>query len=309
MRKKAFANAGKKPVNKAFTRAKKKRLKQGAAPIKVIIAVLAAVVLVVAGIIFAVYSAGYRYDTVKFSDVVTAEKYTIVFVGKVDPNGVPISGKLTYKDGLKATVGRTENNIVRVEYSNGWVYEGDFTALHRNGYGTLTMSGGDVYSGNFFYDRMWGNGVYTYGNGDKYTGEFENNKKCGDGVYQFANGNKYVGKFENDLRNGEGVFNYASGDVYEGAFVNDIKNDDNAKMIINTDSGVDVYVGSFVNDRKDGYGTYTFANGDTYEGELRMDYISGHGKYTWVIPKRTSMRQARSGKGSARRPMRISWRT
>jgi hypothetical protein len=271
------------PTPKVLNKHKKKRIKQGAKPIKVIIGVLVAFALIIGGVILGLYSSGHRYDTVKFTDAVTAEKYTIVFIGTVDANGTPVSGTIKYPQGQSATLSRNEDNIIRVEYSGGDVYEGDFKDLHRNGYGTLTMKNGDVYTGNFFYDRMWGKGEYRYSNGDVYTGEFQNNVKSGDGVYSFANGNLYEGKMENDMLNGEGIFKYASGNIYEGNFTNGIKNDDNAKMTIALQNGgFDVYIGEFKNDRRDGMGTYTFACGDTYEGQFSMDCISGHGKYTWV---------------------------
>ena len=261
---------------------KKRRVKQGISPLKLAMIILVTIALIVGTVVLSLFFSGYRYSRSTFEDHVSATTYVITFLGRVDENEIPLTGTLTFSDNTKAKISRNESGVVKVEYPDGSVYEGEFKDMHRNGKGVYTLKNGDVYSGEFFYDRMWGTGEYRFFNGDVYKGTFKNNVKEGRGEYVFANGNRYVGSFSNNMRNGEGVFTYADGSVYEGCYLNDKKNDDNAKMtIVRENKETDIYVGAFVNDVRHGIGTYTFSNGDSYTGEFKANYISGHGVYTW----------------------------
>ena len=160
------AKAKARATRKAFGRHKKKRVKQSISPLTAVIVALVSVAVIIGVVIISMYSAGHRYLTASFEDNVSATSYTVTFLGKVSPEGTPVSGTLTFQDGKKAKIELTENGIIRVEYSDGSVYEGGFKDLHKNGKGTYTMSNGDVYTGEFFYDRMWGEGTYLFANGD-----------------------------------------------------------------------------------------------------------------------------------------------
>ena len=53
-------------------------------------------------------------------------------------------------------------------YSNGNVYDGEWTDGRINGYGTLTYQDGDKYIGQWVEGKMNGQGTYIYQDGDKY---------------------------------------------------------------------------------------------------------------------------------------------
>ena len=245
---------------------------------------------VVVGAVFAVlYFSGTRLLTYK-----TSEHGTIRFIGKVDSDGKPTSGKVYYSDGSKATLtyegdtlefsdgSSVGGRIVRLDYEDGGVYLGEINTLLRDGSGIMKFSGGDVYEGGFEYGLMSGKGVYSYANGDVYTGEFSSGVKNGSGSYTWAEEDgktdSYVGEFKNNLKDGSGKYCYGDGTVYEGEYKNDVKNG-NGKLTFASGA---VYEGEFKNDMRSGKGKYTFTNGDVYEGDFYMNTITGYGTYHWA---------------------------
>lgn len=258
-----------------------------------ILLVLLASLLLVGSLFAALYFSGLRWLSYN-----TDEHGTVRFVGRVDRNGDPVSGKVYYPDGSSAKLsyeGETltysdgssiKGRIVKLDYGSGKVYRGEITAMLRDGNGALSLEGGDLYEGSFAYDEFSGKGIYYYENGDVYAGEFKNGVKWGSGTYKWATDDDkcdvYVGSFKNNLRDGNGKYTYADGTVYEGEYKNDAKN---GKGRMTFASGA-VYEGEFKNDLRSGKGKYLFANGDVYEGDFYMNTITGYGSYHWADGER-----------------------
>jgi hypothetical protein len=246
------------------------------------------------GVIFgAIYFSGVRYRIYH-----TEEHGVIRYIGKVDADDQPYSGRIYYSDSTSASItAYTENltfqdgsllsgNLFEISYSNGNVYVGQTLGVLRDGKGVLTFSGGDVYEGDFSYEDMTGSGSYYYKNGDVYVGQFRNGSKWGNGSYTWAaiddKSDCYVGEFSDNKRNGEGVYSYADGTVYTGSYVEDAKSGEGVMVYANGDR----YEGEFANDLRDGKGSYYFSNGDIYVGEFSKGAITGYGTYTFASGER-----------------------
>ena len=139
---------------------KKRRLKSGFTGRTNIIIVIFCIVLAVALTVGVIYLMGYRYTRYNF-----AEGYSVTFVGKVNGENQPVSGRITFnsgeKSGLSASVDSATGKIV---YSNGDVYEGQTKDLLRHGNGKLTFADGRIYEGEFVADEASGAGKMTYAN-------------------------------------------------------------------------------------------------------------------------------------------------
>ena len=253
--------------------------------------ILASAVLLVLLTFLALDLAGYRYATYN-----TDNHGRIRYIGRVDKEEDPLSGKIYYADGINAKVSFYGNNYQMdsgweissaktylVEYSNGDVYIGELEGMLRHGKGSITFAGGDKYEGDFVYDRINGKGSYYYLSGDKYEGEFSAGQKWGQGKYTWApdssgRSDVYEGTYEADLRSGTGRYTWADGGVYEGSYVKDAKQGI-GKM---TFAGGDVYEGQYADDMRTGKGKYVWADGGTYEGEFVKNEITGYGTYSWT---------------------------
>lgn len=216
------------------------------------------------------------------------------FVGKVDDDGMPKSGKVYYSDGSTASLsiegesitmtdGTVEKGkMMRLEYSDGRLYVGELSALLPDGVGSMKYAGGDLYEGDFAYGELSGRGIYYYENGDVYAGEFKGGVKHGQGSYKWIVGEgeyeTYVGEFKADMRDGNGKYTYADGTIYEGEFKNDSKN--GVGKLTFPDG--EYYEGEFKNDLRSGKGKYVFASGDSYEGDFYLGTITGYGTYHWA---------------------------
>ena len=238
---------------------------------------------------YTLYSDGWRYQTYD-----TSEHGKVKFVGKFE-NNVPASGTIYYSDGSTAQVlsgsfdkvasAETDLTVwkLKIEYSNGDVYEGQTVKFLRHGEGKLTYGGGDVYEGSFHFNDMEGNGTYTYVSGDCYVGEFSKNQKHGKGTYTWTAGSDgtydtYVGEYVTGKRCGMGIYTWADGTRYEGEFAEDAKD---GKGKITFPDGA-FYEGDFIADTRTGKGIYQWANGDKYDGEFYKNAITGMGTYTWI---------------------------
>lgn len=251
---------------------------------------IAAAAMIVGAVVFVIYRSGLRY--IKYN---TEEHGVIKFVGRVDPNNDPLSGKIYFGDGSTADLEKADELVLRdgtrvngtlysVVYSNGDAYIGQLDHFIRNGKGSLSYSGGDVYEGEFSYGEINGEGHYYYVDGDVYTGSFADGRKNGAGSYVWAadqNGrsDSYVGEFRDDRRTGKGTYTYSNGNVYEGDFINDVKE---GKGKLTFASG-DVYEGDFLADMRTGSGSYTWASGESYTGQFLKNTITGYGTYYWIV--------------------------
>jgi hypothetical protein len=75
-------------------------------------------------------------------------------------------------------------------YGNADVYEGEFKAGKRFGFGKIAFYvSGDSYEGEWKYDKMNGKGTYVHVDGRKFVGEFEDGYRIVNGAKCYANGN------------------------------------------------------------------------------------------------------------------------
>lgn len=219
-----------------------KRRRRRLNPVFVIFLVAFAAFLVTLAVLW--FGVGYRY----VKDATTDTR----FLGYVDSNGRPESGKLYFNDGTKAELDAENDTIT---YENGDTYVGEHDGFVPNGEGTLTvLDTGDVYSGTFISGKMNGYGVITYGQGDRYEGNLRDGLYYGEGKYTRADGSTYEGNFLDNMKHGKGIYRWASGSVF---------------------------IGTYDNELKSGYGAYLYADGDIYVGHFSADARDGKGLYIW----------------------------
>ena len=245
-----------------------------------VLTVIAAVVLLLAGIMLGLWLSGFRYMNVKYLSALDGNSESIQFLGFLSKDGVPKNGTV-YFEGKTASLSHTEEGKFRLEYNNGDVYEGELSGFQRQGTGDMRYASGDSYVGEFSADKLHGTGIYSYASGDSYEGTFRSGKKSGEGKYTwtYENGTAvYEGHFENDRRNGYGVFTAVDGTVYKGNFLNDLRTDTQAEVEIpNSNGGVDRYYGGYDKDVRSGFGYYFYANGDVYIGQFAANLPEGEG--------------------------------
>lgn len=194
-----------------------------------------------------------------------------------------------WKDDMKHGVGKTNryfgnytegefalNDIVtifKVEFDKNERFEGNYSALHGKGEGTLYYAYGryEGQLGNNF--KKEGAGKLILNNGDEFKGNFTNDRKEGRGIYKYSNGDYYDGMWKNDIYHGKGKFYYAADkSTYVGEFEEGLKQGE-GKL---THSNGDFYIGTWYKNKKSGKGTYK--KGELkYEGAFKADYFEGYG--------------------------------
>ena len=238
--------------------------------VRMLIVFLTALAVIAAGVIL-LHVNGFRYTVCH-----RLNGTDVKFLGRIDRDGVPVSGVIMFPDGTRAKVDKNDHSI---EYSNGSVYSGPLNEVfEREGSGKLTTSGGDVYEGEFVADRLYGTGKYTFANGDVYEGGFVNNVKSGTGKYVYADGEIYEGGFEGDMREGAGKMTKPDGTSFTGYYHLGLKTGQGRFEYPNGD----VYEGEFLADMRHGKGVYVWADGERYEGDFEYNNINGYGTYEWT---------------------------
>jgi hypothetical protein len=118
-------------------------------------------------------------------------------------------------------------------YTNGDVYQGNWSRNYFNGFGTMNFSNGDSYSGNWVKNSMEGTGKILYANQGYYNGNFKNNMFHGTGEQKIIFSGQYQllkGEFRNDefyegtkevfFENGDqSTRNYIGGIITETAYL------------------------------------------------------------------------------------------
>jgi hypothetical protein len=118
-------------------------------------------------------------------------------------------------------------------YTNGDVYQGNWSRNYFNGLGTMNFSNGDSYSGNWVKNSMEGTGKILYANQGYYNGNFKNNMFHGTGEQKIIFSGQYQllkGEFRNDefyegtkevfFENGDqSTRNYIGGIISETAYL------------------------------------------------------------------------------------------
>ena len=89
----------------------------------------------------------------------------------------------------------------KLTYSNGNVYQGNWSRNYFNGFGTMNFSNGDSYIGNWIKNSMNGLGKMQYANQGYYNGNWKNNMFHGKGKRKIVFTEQYqllTGEFRND---------------------------------------------------------------------------------------------------------------
>ena len=141
----------------------------------------------------------------------------------------------------------------------------------------MTYTNGDVYEGEFSDDKRNGTGKMTYTNGDVYEGEFSDDKRNGTGEMRDKVYGVYNGEWENDKRNGTGEMRYKVYGVYNGDWKNDKMHGIGKMKYI--DGGV--YNGDWKNNKRNGKGEMKYIDGSVYNGDWKDNEINGKGKMTY----------------------------
>ena len=120
------------------------------------------------------------------------------------------------KEGLRHTV----------YYVNGDEYTGEWSNNLHEGKGTYKWKKtGAIYDGDFKAGKRCGFGTYSIlVNGEYrklYTGEWADNMRCGYGTQYYSETEYYEGQWRADKREGWGRMYYADGSVYEGEWFGD----------------------------------------------------------------------------------------
>ena len=123
--------------------------------------------------------------------------------------------------------GMTEQNIKRVEYEGGTVWEGRLKnglieghgkIFEKNEYGQPQLE----IEGEFKNGRLNGQGTEYGGDGSVHTGTYVNGDRQGYGVIRYTRGikkgDKYEGDFVDDYFSGQGKYTFSDGRVVEGIF-------------------------------------------------------------------------------------------
>ena len=113
-------------------------------------------------------------------------------------NTAPNFGKIKYEEIYY-------QDLRKIEYKAGNVYEGEIKNNLGNGHGTFTWANGNQYVGEFKDGKMHGQGTWTCADGGEYAGEYNDGEKQGFGTLILPNGNQYVGDWKNSRMHGHGT--------------------------------------------------------------------------------------------------------
>ncbi|ORZ35413.1 hypothetical protein BCR44DRAFT_402072 [Catenaria anguillulae PL171] len=204
------------------------------------------------------------------------------------------------KRGLHATVhfvggdhytGEWFNNLrhgrgTHVGKNHAFVYEGQWEADKRCGYGTLSVpvTNKDKKQDNknkaseTVKQAIKGPPTHTFtAAGAKgtpvvlskvYAGDWHADVRSGVGTAYYADGARYEGQWKDNVRCGWGTMFYADGSRYDGEWRADMRHGQGILLLANMDR----YEGIFVNDMKEGPGKFFFKHRrQVYEGEWSAD--------------------------------------
>jgi len=173
----------------------------------------------------------------------------------IDPEGNYIKGTIINGD-IK------EGELL---IKNKMKYIGEFLQKLPNNKGILyNFSDKFIYEGDFVEGEMDGQGIIKYMDGSWYEGQFKKDKYDGKGKLVFKNGGIYEGEFNNNLINGKGKFIYSDGKIYEGDFINGLKHGF-GRITWNENK---YFEGYWINNKQHGEGKY-YLNGNTLNGIFR----------------------------------------
>ncbi|XP_015870188.3 phosphatidylinositol 4-phosphate 5-kinase 9 isoform X1 [Ziziphus jujuba] len=161
------------------------------------------------------------------------------------PNGESYSGSL---------LGNIPEGKGKYFWSDGCVYDGEWSRGMRHGNGKIQWASGAVYEGEFSGGYLHGTGIYIGSDKLTYKGRWRLNVKHGLGYQTYPNGDGFEGSWIQGTPEGPGKYTWANGNVY---------------------------LGNMKGGKMSGKGTLTWTNGDSFEGSWLNGMMHGFGVYTW----------------------------
>ena len=149
-----------------------------------------------------------------------------------------------------------------INYIDGSVYKGQWSAKGPHGNGTLVQEAGDIWEA-LFRDGKPVDGKIIYKNGNRYEGGLNENGRNGMGR-TFTEYYEEYGQYEDDSRTGNGRITFKNGDFYEGGW-NDKGPHGRGTLFDSVNKRTDT--GDFINGQRSGYGRMVWAlTNICYEG-------------------------------------------
>ena len=171
---------------------------------------------------------GFKYKTVWKDDKITDYGIFIEPEGNYIKghivNGIITKGEILFKNKFKY-IGNFLNNLphnkgILYNFSDKYIYEGDFVEGNIDGEGIIRYFNGSMYEGQFKNWKYEGKGKITFKNGGSYEGDFYNNLIHGKGKYIYPDGKIYEGNFQNGLKHGFGKISWNENKYFEGFWIN-----------------------------------------------------------------------------------------
>lgn len=173
--------------------------------------------------------------------------------------------------------GNCSSGFGKFKYSNGDIYEGEFSDDKREGFGIYIWKTGEKYTGESIADEFHGFGVMEYKDGTKYIGELKNGEFEGEGEKTFSDGTKKTGLFGKGKFLGK-ISYYGKTVGTTGCLNGDCVDGYGMKYY----SGNDRYFGYFKDSLRHGYGAYYWDDGTHWVGDFKENLLTGYGTYFFI---------------------------
>ncbi|PIK56756.1 putative radial spoke head 10-like B [Apostichopus japonicus] len=203
-------------------------------------------------------------------------------------------GTYTWSDGVVYEGDFTNNEITGkglYHWPDSSTYEGEVLNGKRHGHGTFRcMASPASYTGQWKMGQRHGTGIIRYDTDGLsfYEGDWMSNKRHGYGVRRYRSGNVYEGEWANNNRHGQGIMRWVDlNQTYNGQWEKGVQNGhgDHTWYIRRLPGSQypmrNQYIGDFLYGRRHGYGVILYANGSKYEGDWLDDKKSGRGIFTF----------------------------
>lgn len=163
----------------------------------------------------------------------------------------------------------------KVNFPDGYVYEGEFKNNKYHGQGKQIDPAGWSYTGEFAFGKYQGRGVLVSAQGDTYEGNFAAGYKQGKGTLTYGNGDRYIGDFVADQFQGKGRYEFAGGAAQDGEWkANRLQGTCTILFALKMK-----YTGQCVAGEMSGEGDYQDpTSGMSYHGNFLAGKFHGHGR-------------------------------
>ena len=154
--------------------------------------------------------------------------------------------------------------------SDGYIYEGEWSAGNYNGYGKQTWADGGSYEGYFVKDKRSGEGVYIFESGQKNVGTYANGTLV-KGSKKLSNGKIQEGTWNNDGNIILITIKYKNGDLKKEGFLDGSEGNGNAVYTYDNGMTIKSNFSNGVISRQMGLlaGTYGTTNLRNFTGKRR----------------------------------------